>query len=126
MQWLLRMACAMALLCVGFAHQAPAFAKGALIPAELAAYVLPDGTTPVICVADPAPWSHGNDKAHVHGCEACRIQGALLMPAPGCDGGARLRFEATAAMVLSAVVFSRPPFSPSRGARAPPRSASLS
>jgi hypothetical protein len=121
MQWLLRMACAMALLCVGFAHQAPAFANGAFIPAELAVYVLPDGTLPVICIADTGSRAHSHDKVHAHGCEACRISSSVLLPSPGADTVARLRIETATAIVVSGEVSTRTPLSPGRGARAPPR-----
>jgi hypothetical protein len=77
-----RISCAFALVLVGFAHQAPAFANGAFIPDELSEYVLPDGTAPVICTIGKAQPSHHNGKLHAHGCEACRISASIVLPAP--------------------------------------------
>jgi hypothetical protein len=74
----LRILCAVGLLFVAFAHR-PAVAAGPG-PAELAAYVLPDGSMADLCINDtvdnkikPAPGAK---------CEACRIAGATLLPAP--------------------------------------------
>jgi hypothetical protein len=74
----LRILCAVGLLFVAFAHR-PAVATGPG-PAELAAYVLPDGSMADLCINDtvdnkikPAPGAK---------CEACRIAGATLLPAP--------------------------------------------
>jgi len=74
----LRILCAVGLLFVAFAHK-PAVAAGPG-PAELAAYVLPDGSMADLCINDtvdnkikPAPGAK---------CEACRIAGATLLPAP--------------------------------------------
>ena len=74
----LRILCAVGLLFVAFAHR-PAVAAGPG-PAEFAAYVLPDGSMADLCINDtvdnkikPAPGAK---------CEACRIAGATLLPAP--------------------------------------------
>lgn len=74
----------LALVMVAFAHKpivlSPAYG------ADLSAYVLPDGTIPVICHGADAG---GKDphKAHGdHGCEACRISASVLLPAaPDCS-----------------------------------------
>lgn len=69
---------ALALVMVAFAHKpitlSPAYG------ADLAAYVLPDGTVPAIC----HDGENGKDphKAHGdHGCEACRISAGAMLPA---------------------------------------------
>ena len=79
----LRILCAVGLLFVAFAHK-PAVAAGPG-PAELAAYVLPDGSMADLCINDtvdnkikPAPGAK---------CEACRIAGATLLPAPADRAG---------------------------------------
>ena len=74
----LRILCAVGLLFLPFALK-PAGAAGPG-PAELAASVLPDGSMADLCINDtvdnkikPAPGAK---------CEACRIAGATLLPAP--------------------------------------------
>jgi hypothetical protein len=120
MQWLVRMTCAIALLFVGFAHQAPAFANGAFIPAEFAEYILPDGTLPVLCIADKAEGAQKHDKAHLNGCEACRISAATLLPAPADHGSERLRIQTAALAPYKVEAFHRQLFPPNTGPRAPP------
>ncbi len=82
----LRILCAVGLLFVGLAHR-PMLAAGPS-PAELAAYVLPDGSLADLCINDtvdnkikPAPGAK---------CEACRIAGATLLPAPADLAGTAL------------------------------------
>ncbi|KQV70283.1 hypothetical protein [Rhizobium sp. Root1220] len=120
-QWLVRMTCAMALIFVGFAHQAPAFADGAFVPAEFAEYVLPDGTLPVICIAGKTDGKHTHGKAHAYGCEACRISASILLRRPSDNGSERLRIEAAAALPYKARAYGSRVFPPSKGPRAPPR-----
>jgi hypothetical protein len=117
-KWLMRIMCAIALLFVGFAHQAPAFANGTFIAPEFAEYVLPDGTLPVICIAGKVEGKHTHDKAHAAKCEACRT--SVLLPAPGSGGIERLLIEANDASRVEVVVFHRELLPRSRGARAPP------
>ncbi len=119
-QWLVRMTCAIALLFVGFAHQAPAFANGTFIAPEFAEYVLPDGTLPVICIAGKVDGKHTHNQAHAAKCEACRIGSSVLLPAPGSGGIERLLIEANDASRVEVLVFHRQLFPRSRGARAPP------
>ncbi|WP_283192581.1 hypothetical protein [Rhizobium sp. AN80A] len=81
-RWLVRVSCAVALVFLGFAHQAPAFANGAFISVELSEYVLPDGTVPVICTVGKAQTGDHQSKVDAHGCEACRISASVVLPAP--------------------------------------------
>lgn len=116
-----RMICAIALLLVGFAHQAPSFAKDALVPAEFAEYVLPDGTLPVICVAGKAGGMHKHEKAQMHGCEACRIGASVLLPVPQ-NSGTKLIWTSTfARQVYDTEISLRRTLPPNTGPRAPPR-----
>lgn len=119
-QWLMRMICAIALLFVGFAHQAPVFAGGAFVPLEFAEYALPDGTLPVICIAGKVEGKHRHEQAHAVQCEACRISSAALLPDPVCGPSDRFRIEANAARPTKVVVVHGQLFPHSRGARAPP------
>ncbi|MGO6943241.1 hypothetical protein [Rhizobium leguminosarum] len=118
-QWALRILCAVALVFVGFAHQVPAAAAGD--PAELAQYVLPDGTLPTLCVTTTDKSGQDqHDKAHSHGCEACRISVSILLPAPTDIAGAAIPFAAAVELPIRAEAFHRQLFPPNTGPRAPP------
>lgn len=78
----LRVFCALSLLLVAFAHKPLGFSDQAAAygQAGVAAFVLPDGTQPVLCLT-------GGDSEEHHdaftGCEACRlVASAGLPPAP--------------------------------------------
>jgi hypothetical protein len=120
-QWALRILCAAALVFVGFAHQLPAAAAGEFDPAELGQYVLPDGSLPTLCVTttDRSGQSQ-HDKAHSHGCEACRISASILLPAPMDIAGAAIPFAATVELPIRTEAFHRQLFPPNTGPRAPP------
>jgi hypothetical protein len=75
---MMRTWCVIALVMVGFAH-APIVAAP-LGSVEMTAYLLPNGTSPVFCINDEA--STKPVKAVSHGCEACRLSAAALLPAP--------------------------------------------
>ncbi|MBY5543290.1 hypothetical protein HFO60_25295 [Rhizobium leguminosarum] len=119
-QWALRILCAAALVFVGFAHQLPAAAAGEFDPAELSQYVLPDGSLPTLCVTttDKSGQSR-HDKARSHGCEACRISAAILLPAADIAGAA-IPFAATVELPIRTEAFHRQLFPPNTGPRAPP------
>lgn len=78
----LRIACAVALLCAGFAHVPPAAVAAQPSSLELAHYAFPDGTLPVLCLPgdDGGP---GGDGAPGAGCAACRLNADLAVPVPG-------------------------------------------
>jgi len=78
---LLRIMCALALVFAAFAHRPvqPAFPGDF----DIAAYTLPDGTIPVICLigTDGKPAGNaGNSR-----CEFCRIASATALPEPPGD-----------------------------------------
>ncbi|WP_141690508.1 MULTISPECIES: hypothetical protein [unclassified Ensifer] len=77
----MRLFCALAVLLLGFAHQAPA-AAAALSATERAQFALPDGSLPDLCL----PGAGGDDSSgkplsHSHFCGACRIFWVVL-PTP--------------------------------------------
>ena len=121
-QWALRILCAVALVFVGFAHQVPVAAAGEFDPAELAQFVLPDGTLPTLCVTttDTSGQDQQHDKAHSHGCEACRISASILLPAPTDIAGAAIPFAAAVELPIRTEAFHRQLFPPNTGPRAPP------
>ncbi|ANL40730.1 MULTISPECIES: hypothetical protein [Rhizobium] len=80
----LRMFCALSLLLLGFAHQAPqAVASDGY---DAAAYVLPDGSFASLCVTV----RDTGDKtvAFKPNCEACRLSASVILPTP--DAGSWL------------------------------------
>ncbi len=119
-QWTVRTLCALALLFVGFAHQVPAVAGDDLGPAQLANYVLPDGTLPTLCVTvtDDSGKAHGKI-AHLHGCEACRISASVVLPPPDV-AGRHVGFVMAVEMPRRSEAFHRQLFPPNTGPRAPP------
>ncbi|MBY5586599.1 hypothetical protein HFO49_03735 [Rhizobium leguminosarum] len=120
-QWALRILCAVALVFVGFAHQLPAAAAGEFDPAELGQFVLPDGSLPTLCVTvTDKSGQDQHDKAHSHGCEACRISAATLLPAPTDIAGAPIPFAVTVELPIRTEAFHRQLFPTNTGPRAPP------
>ncbi|OCJ09268.1 hypothetical protein A6U87_10545 [Rhizobium sp. AC44/96] len=119
-QWLVRMTCVIALLFVGFAHKAPGFGATTFAAAEFAEYVLPDGTLPILCLAEKAVDTQTHHKMHAPGCEACRIGASVLLPTPADIGNERLRLEGVVQAPYAAAAFERRLFAPSKGPRAPP------
>lgn len=117
---LTRIFCALALLFVGLSHQPPALSAPTLTPAEIAAYTLPDGTLPVLCL----PSEDGAGKNHSHdfgsGCEACRLASAILLPVPPTIGGVTLVREADRFIPIRDEAFYRQLFPPNASPRAPP------
>ena len=78
---LIRLVCALALVLVGFSHKVPSFAA-APSPTELSAYVLPDGTIPVICFSGQDEDGGSSCQLYGTGCEACLISSAAMLPLP--------------------------------------------
>jgi hypothetical protein len=72
---LVRVACVLALILVAFAHRPAAFAAE---PFDAAAYTLPDGTIPDLCV----PGNSGEGDVHATGCEFCRLAATVILPEP--------------------------------------------
>lgn len=112
----LRILCAVALLFVGFAHQ-PVFAAGPNV-FELSRYVLPDGTIGDICLDDHV---EGKVRHHLSAkCEACRVGGSLLMPAPSDVVDAVLAFRRVVALPLGEQALHPRRERPGAPPRAPP------
>lgn len=78
----MRIVCAAVLLSLGFAHK-PLDARPMPALPE-AAYVLPDGSVALLCVAGADHRDHPGDHVR-HGCDACLIASGALLPAPPAD-----------------------------------------
>ncbi|QFY61790.1 hypothetical protein FZ934_16125 [Rhizobium grahamii] len=121
-QWSVRILCALALVFVGFSHQLPALAASPT-SGDFSAFVLPDGTLPTLCVTVSSETGKAHpDKAHVSGCEACRISAAVILPVPSELGGIRSDILVKAELPLRAAVIARKLLAPNTGPRAPPAS----
>ncbi|NNH30822.1 hypothetical protein C9413_15290 [Rhizobium sp. SEMIA 4085] len=85
---LTRILCALSLLMLGLAHQAPQ-AAAADADYNSAAYVLPDGTQASLCVT--ATDSGGKRAPLKPNCEVCRLTAFVILPVP--DNGSWLHLE---------------------------------
>lgn len=121
MAGMVRIMCALALLCLGLAHKPPVLATAGIPLTEIAAYVLPDGTLPVLCVT-----SHDDGKAHPHdegrstGCEACRLNASVILPAPALVAFATVERVRNTVLPKRSEAHYRQLFPPNTGPRAPP------
>lgn len=120
-KWLVavRVLCAIALLSVGFAHKVPVVFPEQVAPAELAAYVLPDGTLPDICLT----MEHGSDDqdhAYSGDCEACRLSATILLPQPADMVGERIALAGEPSFIPRADALPRLVLAPNASPRAPP------
>lgn len=110
----LRLACVIALVSVGFAHK-PVSAYPAQAPIPV--YELPDGTFASICFADH------DSKPHTlkdFGCDACRLSSAILVPMPPCLSGQAISFSGEVRIFERRGRLARALYPPSSGPRAPP------
>jgi hypothetical protein len=113
-----RLICVIALVMVGFAHK-PAAAEP--VSLRFAAYILPDGTLPTLCVTDNgSPKSDPGGVLHDHGCDACRLSGAILMPEPPLLGAQAVAFSTVMRAVERVYRLKLALYPPSSGPRAPP------
>ncbi len=80
---IVRMMIIVALTMIGFAHK-PVMADAVPASIEYAAYTLPDGTLPVICVTVTSDEDMSGAKGGMgaYGCDACRLAAAILIPEP--------------------------------------------
>lgn len=116
---MVRIMCALALLLIGFAHQPPD-AVGHLSAAEMAEYVLPDGTLPELChsLHEDEAKHPGHDQAT--GCEVCRLTASILLPTPTDISGQPILHEAAHAAPARSEAFYRQLFPPNTSPRGPP------
>ena len=112
------MLCALSLMLVAFAHRplAVAAAASAYANVDVAAYVLPDGTLPDLCLDDE---KSGHHSAASH-CEACRIVSSVDLPVP-LNGYVVTRWYAAAELAVPQdAKLVRPALRPGASPRGPP------
>jgi hypothetical protein len=120
MIWI-RLACVIALVMVGFSHK-PVAADPASI--QFAAYVLPDGKLPTLCINDTATQPE-KGMLHDQGCDACRLVAAILMPEPPSVASQAVAFSTVTHVAERQYNLMRALYPPSSGPRAPPASVIL-
>lgn len=115
----LRIVCAIALVCVGFAHRMPA-AYASPLTQERAAYALPDGTIPVLCT--PQEDGSGGKKGSLadKGCDACRLSTSTDLPHPAILEIPLMKRVRQAVLPVRFEAFTRQLFPPNAAPRAPP------
>lgn len=120
----LRLLCAIALVCLAFAHRpfTPADTSSFPSASEMAAYRLPDGKLPVLCITVDA----GSGKTQEHGknpdCEACRLSASAALPARPSLPEPTLSPVREPARPLETVFVPQTRFLPNAAPRAPPLS----
>ncbi len=113
-----RMLCALALVFVAFAHQ-PLSASPAK-DIDLAAYTLPDGSVPVLCLDNEVDHDSHKSAWHGNGCEACRLSASIILPVPPMAYGQKIEQVQSLAIKREAVRIARSLFPPSAPPHAPP------
>lgn len=115
-----RVLCVVTLVFIGLAHRAPAVATSSLSASEIAAFTLPDGSWPALCL--PGDGKASDDKGQLAGggCEACRLAAAMLLPQPEDAIGRRLPDVLDILPTVRVAVASFRHFSPNAAPRAPP------
>jgi hypothetical protein len=112
---MLRIACALLLVVLGFSHRP--MSASAAEAAELALYTLPDGTIASLCLVD----QDGKPIKHVdRGCEACRLASGIALPDAPTAHADIVRRETAVAYVFAAERFHRLNFPPNAPPRGPP------
>lgn len=117
-----RILCVLALVMVGFAHK-PVAAHAAPSTSEIAAYALPDGSLPTLCLGSDD--SDGKNGMASRGCDACRLTSTSLPPMPADVTGEILRRPADMVVHARTEAIFRSLYPPSTGPRAPPRILSI-
>ena len=116
---LVRMLCALSLLLVAFAHRPLSFTDiaSSYSDVDVAEYILPDGSLPVICVTDEEDDHHQSAATH---CEACRIVASVDLPSPLDSYLVTRWFVAADLVILRDASPERPALRPGASPRGPP------
>ena len=115
---LVRLLVAIALALTAFAHRAaPVNAAPA---ADFLAYVLPDGTLPVLCLTESGDENSDHHKGSA-ACEFCRIAGAIAFAVPPALHGAPIdAAKRVSPVALAGLVRGEPAFWPAAPPQGPP------
>lgn len=114
----IRLICVIALMMVGFAHKPVAVDPVSL---QFAAYVLPDGKLPTLCLNETSTQPE-KGMVHDYGCDACRLAAAILMPEPPGIASQAVAFSTMTHVAERQYHLTRALYPPSSGPRAPPTS----
>ena len=112
------MLCAVALVLLAFAHRPVAVAADD--PIDLAAYTLPDGTVPVLCLPGSGDQDIHKDAFHGKDCEACRLSASFILAVPPLFSNAKVEPAKSLAIKREAVRIARSLYPPSAPPQAPP------
>lgn len=112
-----RILCVLALVMLGLGHK-PVDAPS--ITDLYAAYTLPDGTLPTLCVTDDSSQSAPGKTPIWHGCEACRLAAAVLIPQPPEALALHVTYYAVPRAFARQLRMVKRLFPPSAAPRAPP------
>ena len=83
----LRILCALVLLSLGLAHQAPSVGLAAIDIDHLETYRLPDGSFASLCVNSVEDHAGDDHKGVPRGlCEACLLSASIILPPPDDKG----------------------------------------
>lgn len=119
-RWTVRVMCVLALLLAGFAYKPPITEYAHIPVQELAQYVLPDGTSPVLCL----PSEDGKAKHNSHdfstGCDFCRLTASIILPAPADTAGKPILRAIDRFVPTRTEAFYRQLFPPNTSPRGPP------
>ena len=113
---ILRLACVMALVMIGFAHK-PLSAYP--LDAQIPHYQLPDGSFASICADNEDAKPNGTRDI---GCEACRLANGVAVPMPPSLGGIAFAFSHEVKVFERRQLLVMARYPPSSGPRAPPAS----
>lgn len=119
---MVRILCAIALLCLGLAHRAPVV-ETAIPLSEIASYSLPDGTIPVLCLPSQDDDGKHHSRDFNTGCEVCRITASVLLPAPADSIGQAIAVATQMQLPIPREAFYRQLFPPNASPRGPPAGA---
>jgi hypothetical protein len=113
-----RIICVLTLVSFGFTASAASADTRELSAAELAAYMLPDGSLPVLCVT--LPDGSGNGKIIKLGIDTLSVHPAATLPAPVLAGGYVLRSGTLSQVPRKDILLRKILYPPGAGPRAPP------
>ena len=78
----LRILCSLAFLLLGFANSHPTANAASVKTIEIASYILPDGSLPVLCLPSEAGKTQHHKSDSKISCDACRHVTASILPLP--------------------------------------------